>query len=79
MKYYGETDFDRGVIRINKKKARKSAKRGVRGELLDTIVHEELHAKYPNKGERKIIEMTKKSIKNMSPTQKAKFYKRFSK
>lgn len=74
MKAYGETDFDRGIIRINKKKAQKSRKRGVRGELIDTIVHEELHVMHPNKGERKIIKLTKKALKNMSDKTKQKFY-----
>lgn len=76
---FGETDLDKKIIKINKKKANKSKKAGVKGELIDSIVHEELHAKKPSASERKIIELTKKSIDKMSPKTKAKFYKLYSK
>jgi len=41
MKDYGEIDFEKKTIRINPKM----------GDLINTIVHEELHRKYPARPE----------------------------
>lgn len=41
---YGETDFTNKVIKVNPRK----------GGLVNTIIHEELHAKHPEMSEKKI-------------------------
>ena len=50
MRDYGETDYSRGLIRINPRK----------GETINTIIHEELHRKYPDKGERWVKKRAKR-------------------
>lgn len=81
MRYMGDTDIDKKVIRVNKKmhkmkeKGRTTMGRKLkRGELLDTIVHETLHAKHPKAHERTIQKMTKKKIPKMGKLAKSKLY-----
>ncbi|MCH8069283.1 MAG: transposase [Candidatus Marinimicrobia bacterium] len=50
MKGFGETDFKKKVIRINKSKKKNKRK----GEILDTIVHEEQHRIHPGMKEKNI-------------------------
>lgn len=76
MKWYGETDLNKGVVKINRRKARKS---GSRGELLDTITHELLHVRYPRLSEKKIIKKTEAKTKRMSKKAKAKVYSKIKK
>ena len=71
MKYFGETDTTKKTIKINKRKAKKS---GQKGELLDSIRHEVLHAKHPRKSEKRIQKMTERSTKRMSKRSKQKTY-----
>ena len=42
MKNYGDIDFENKEIRVNPR----------HGDLLNTILHEEAHRKFPEKGER---------------------------
>ena len=76
MKWFGDTDLDKKVIRLNIKRSKKSGKLG---EVLDTVQHELLHAKHPKAKERTIQKMTKQSIKHMSKMQKAKIYAKIPK
>lgn len=73
MKYFGETDHQKKTIRINKKKSLKSGK----GELLDTIAHEEMHAKHPNMKEKTVRRKTAGVVKKMSRKQKSKMYGKY--
>ncbi len=41
LTYYGEVDYQKKVIRVNPAK----------GDLINTIIHEELHRRYPEKSE----------------------------
>ncbi|MCP3684119.1 MAG: hypothetical protein GY861_15670 [bacterium] len=50
MHDYGDCDFDKKRIRVNPRL----------GGLLNTIIHEELHAKYPDKSEKWIKDKSKK-------------------
>lgn len=70
MKPYGKFDPNKNLIEINKKKAKK----GNKGELLDSIVHETLHAKHQKKTEMKIRKMTERVLKKLSQKQKKKYY-----
>lgn len=73
MKYEGDTDTHRGIIKINKRLSKQK-----RGNLLDTEVHEELHAKHPNMSEKAVQKKTKKVIKRMSRKAKHKTYSRYN-
>ena len=65
MKDYGDTDFDNKEIRVNPKK---------RG-LLNTIIHEELHRKHPDKPEKWIRKKAIEREKNLSVNDAIKLLK----
>lgn len=73
---YGESDLEKGTIRINKKKhSQKGYKRlnpDKQGneKLHATIKHELLHHKYPEKSETTIRKMEKVAVARMTPKQK---------
>lgn len=75
MHSYGETDYSKKIVRINKSKTKNKKK----GDILDTIVHEKMHIKHPKMHERTVQKTTKKVIKKMSSKLKQKHYKLFSK
>lgn len=72
MRAYGDTDLGKKVIRINKDKAKK---RNRPGEVLDTIVHEAMHAKHPMMHEYTVRRKTKKLMKKLNKKQKRGYYK----
>src|SRR4051812_44654562 len=77
---YGETDFDKRTITINKKKhGDKSLKRITPNadgteNMLTTIVHEAMHVKHPQKGERAIEKLARAMVSRMPPRDKARYY-----
>lgn len=71
MRWFGDTDLDKKVIRVNRKRSRKS---GRPGEVLDTIVHEVQHAKHPRMSESGVRKKTVKVIKNLTKRQKKSYY-----
>ena len=75
MKGFGETDFKKKTIRINKSKKKNKNP----GESLDTIVHEEQHRIHPGMKEKNIKKRTKKVIKKMSKPVKVKMYSKYAK
>lgn len=80
---YGETDFDKKEIRVNKKAHRsKSLKRISPNKdgsenLLKTIYHEEMHKRHPRMHE-KTVRKLEKNAEKLSKRQKAKFYSRIN-
>jgi len=70
MRDYGDTDDAKKLIRINAKKSKKSG----RGELLDTITHEIIHAKHNKMHEKTVYKQTPKEIKKMSQQSKRRLY-----
>ncbi len=74
MRGFGETDLDRKVVKVNKKRAKATHQKG---ELLDTIAHELLHVKHPKAKERTIQKKTERVTKRLSPKEKAKLYSKF--
>jgi len=74
MHSFGDTDIDKKVIRINKKKAKKQ---GTKGEILDSIVHEAYHAKHPKAHEKTTRKKTKKIIERLNKKQKRSYYRLF--
>lgn len=71
MRDYGDIDFERRVIRINR------AMHARHGEsLLDTLFHEELHRMFPYLGERAICGMTRLLLPTLSRRYRAWLYSR---
>lgn len=69
MHDYGEIDYENHVIRVNPRK----------GDLINTIVHEELHRTYPGWGERKIKKETKKKEQSLTIPEAMKLLKKYIK
>ena len=78
---FGETDFDKKVIRINKKrhissKAWSSTPKRDR-TLINTIAHEEGHRLHPRMLEKNIRKLARKQVISMTSRQKQKLYNRY--
>jgi hypothetical protein len=69
MRDYGETDYERQIVRINRALHRKH---GV--SLLDTLLHEEFHVQYPFLIERMVCELTSVCLARLSARDKARLY-----
>lgn len=78
MRSFGDFDENTGVIRINKKMSKRQ-KKGNYPEVLDTIVHEEYHAKHPKATEKKTYKATKRIIKKLPPKARNRLYARYKK
>ena len=76
MKAFGDIDYTKRVIRVNKKRSKAVSAPGYPG-VLDTIVHEELHRMYPKMKEKNVRKEAPKRIKKMSKREKSKYYARF--
>lgn len=82
---FGETDLDKKVIRVNKKlhKTAKKHKKSVYNipkkdiSLINTMVHEKLHAKHPKMTERAIRKKTRTVLAKMGTKAKKKVYRQF--
>lgn len=87
MRHFGDTDLNAKIIRVNKRKAKNppAKKQPLNNhakkypELLDTIVHEQYHAKHPKATEKTTKKQTRKLITKMVPKQKKKLYSKFAK
>jgi hypothetical protein len=71
MRDYGETDYERRIVRINCALHRKH-----RVSLLDTLLHEELHVQYPFLTERMVCELTSARLPCLTARDKARLYAR---
>lgn len=74
---FGETDYDKKVVKINKKRHEKgSMARNPDGteNLLTTILHEINHVRYPKKSEKGVEKLAVAMKSRMSDKQKAKYY-----
>ena len=74
MRWQGDTDTEKKIIRVNKEK---SKKKSGSGGVLDTIVHEETHAKHPNMHEKTVYKKTPNIIKTLASATKKKLYARY--
>lgn len=80
---YGETDTEAKVVRINKKAHKrmdlKRVNRNPNGteSLVDTIVHEEMHAKHPNMHEKTVRKKAKKVVARLSQKAKSKIRNKY--
>ncbi len=75
-KDFGDTDFDKHLIRINK---HMNKTKGSQGELINTIVHEFDHVKHPKMKEKNVQKLALKGVKKMTRKAKNKDYKIFDK
>jgi len=73
MRWHGDIDEDKKIIRINKSKKKNKRK----GEIIDTIVHEETHRQHPKMHEKTVRKETKKKLKKMSIAQARKLYSKY--
>lgn len=85
MKWYGETNFGPKVTKIviNKKLHKKAIKKDKSilkksRTLIDTIVHEEMHARHPKMHEKTVRKMTPRKVAKMSRLSKNKLYKKYA-
>jgi len=74
MHAFGETNYAKKTIRINKSKKKNS-----HGDIINTIVHEKEHILHPKKHEQTVRKDTAKKLKRMNQIQKAKHYNLFKK
>jgi hypothetical protein len=82
MPYYGETDDEKRTIKVNKKKSKDKPSHikpvnkhaSKYPEVLDTITHEEMHAKHPKMHEKTVRIETRNLMKKMSENKKRKMY-----
>lgn len=81
---YGETDFEKKTIRINKKahkrKSRKKINPNKNGfeSLIDTIAHELTHVRHPNMREKNVRKKTAAGIKKMGNKIKKRLYSKLA-
>ncbi len=73
MRWQGDIDYEKKVIRINPKKSKKKS------SVIDTIRHEEMHRLHPKMWENRIRKKTRKWVKKAAPKQKMKLYNRYHK
>ncbi len=71
MRWQGDIDYKKKLIRINKSKSKKKS------SVIDTIVHEEYHRKKPTMHEKTVYKKTKKTVKRLSPKTKRKLYAKY--
>lgn len=73
---YGESDLDKGTIRINKKRHFQKGYKRVNPtpdgheNLASTVQHELLHFRHPKAHEKTIRKMEKSTVRRMSPRRK---------
>lgn len=77
---FGETDFDKKTIRIDKSKHKNKALYDVPkkdSSLINTIVHEEMHRQNPKMTEKQVRKRTRLKVKKMSKKLKVKMYSKY--
>ncbi len=87
IRNYGDSHLGTGIIRINKKRIKKTPhyKRPVNKhahkypELLDTIVHEKYHLAHPRAKEKTVWKKARQKVKTMPKAEKRKLYRQFAK
>lgn len=71
MRWQGDTDLEKKVIRVNKVKSKRKS------SIIDTMVHEEMHAKHPQMYERTVATKTKGRVRTMGPQAKARLRSKY--
>lgn len=68
MRWQGDTDVKKKIIRVNKKKSKKKS------TVIGTIYHEEYHAKHPKAHEKTVVKKEKQWLKRVAPAKRKKLY-----
>lgn len=71
MRAYGEVDFGQRIVRINKALHKRNKE-----QLIDTLLHEELHIRYPLLSERGICALTERTLAYVSKSRRSTMYRR---
>ena len=71
MRWFGDIDDKKGIIRINKSKKKNKKK----GDIINTIAHEEMHRVHPKMWEKTIDKKVIRALGNLSQKTKNKLYK----
>lgn len=81
---YGQTDLDTDTITINKRAHTDSKRERINENpdgsesLIDTLVHETMHAQHPRMHERTVKKKTKDKLARMGKSERAKLYAQVS-
>jgi len=73
MRWHGDIDDEKRIIRVNKSPKKNKKK----GEILDTIIHEEQHRIHPKAHEKTIRKITIQKIKLLGQKEKQKLYNKY--
>lgn len=82
---FGECDFGKKTITVNKKISKKAAKmkKGVYSKygypkkqtsVINTLVHETMHKNHPRMHEKTVVKKSARMVKKLSKKKKAKLY-----
>jgi hypothetical protein len=71
MRFFGDTDTTKKVIRVNVKKSKATKQRG---EVADSVLHELHHAFSPRASEKTVEKRTARSLPRLSKRSKSKLY-----
>jgi hypothetical protein len=74
MRWHGDIDDEKKIIRVNKSPSKNKKP----GEILNTIVHEEMHKIHPQMYEKNIKKETKHKIGSMRQKEKNKLYNKYA-
>lgn len=69
MRWQGDTDTEKKVIRINPVKSKKKT------SLIDTIVHEKFHADHPKATEKETYQKVPHIVKGLTESEKKRLYR----
>lgn len=83
---YGETDYEKKVIKVNKKLSKSKPmfkhplgkRKGKYPDVLGTMVHEERHRTHPHESEAQVLKHERKTVGKLTPKQKSRLYSKFS-
>ncbi len=78
VKYYGDVDYDKKIIVINKKLHKNKAPRygiPIKDQtIINTLVHEKMHIDHPKMHEKNVRKNTRKKLEQMSTREKQAHY-----
>ena len=80
MEAFGEVDFDKKIIKINRKAHIKAKKKALwdipqkDSTLINTLLHEKMHIAHPKMKERNIRKITREKLIEMSKKIKNRLY-----
>jgi acetyl-CoA carboxylase alpha subunit len=75
MRWHGDIDEKKKIIRVNKSKKKNERK----GEIIDTILHEEDHRIHPKAYEKTIRKIVKRQLNRIGSKGKKKLYSKYQK